>query len=685
MGVFADYARKYWESEYAALPVHGKKAFESKFQRFSESLPTEEEMDRFESEFGHCNLGVVLGYNDLVCLDIDYDESDREEFIRGVLNAAPISTVVKKGKKGLSLFYRGKVPGKKIKHPKDSSDTVVEILSKGNYTVLPPSIHPETNLAYVWMSEQNLLNTNISDLPTINEQDVSNIVSAVNYFFSNKTQRKKPGRNNSLGAYAFRCANTATSIDEIVSLVMKHDEDFYGINSYFKDPKENHGKPPHEFATAFVKRAINWLKADKAKRGIKWELGFKESNDEFDIYKEFFNIILSKAKKCKLKDVVYLYENKNSLHPIENSIKTIQSFSRSKGLDHTKIEIHLQRWMYSIPGEILTDIYPWDGVSRVKDFFNHVNVSGIKQEYFNEVMTEWASNIFKRVNDNKFQNFCPIWCGDQGLGKDTFIGNLLDGLGTYFANISVNDSEERNFQNIYGKIVCNISEFDKAAKAHPAVLKNMITSPQQTFRFPYDRRPTDAKFYCSFIGSSNTNEVLFDSTGSRRFAVFSIKKIDFSYKKDLGRELLSEIIHLSEVGYKASKDAWAAVNENLELLTPDTEDGLKDSILNEWAIRSSEARGLYIKKNNWNKLYLTQEMAYPIILDLANKFKFSQFKIRNILKSAGMQRVNSEIEGSASKRVWYSCSINEQQNTDLLQQNTDFEKPASWRDRLTNT
>lgn len=44
---------------------------------------------------------------------------------------------------------------------------LAEILGRGNQTVLPPSIHPDTDLPYAWLGPRTLLNTTVDKLPIL--------------------------------------------------------------------------------------------------------------------------------------------------------------------------------------------------------------------------------------------------------------------------------------------------------------------------------------------------------------------------------------------------------------------------------------------------------------------------------------------------------------------------------------
>jgi hypothetical protein len=103
------------------------------------------------------NIGLLLGeISGVIAIDIDKDSG---------LKLCPLSPVVKKGKKGETRFfkYNGEISRKR-------HDLGIELLSNGNQTVLPPSIHPETHTAYSWLTVDDLLGFDLKDLPTLSKE-----------------------------------------------------------------------------------------------------------------------------------------------------------------------------------------------------------------------------------------------------------------------------------------------------------------------------------------------------------------------------------------------------------------------------------------------------------------------------------------------------------------------------------
>lgn len=118
-------------------------------------------------------IGVRCGRG-LICIDIDIEEA-----VAPLLAILPPSPVQKKGKKGLSLFYRGdteKIRSKNFRTPEKVG--LVDLLAEGKQTVLPPSIHPDTGEPYYWWTDDTLLDLRLEDLPELDD-DVADQIAVV--------------------------------------------------------------------------------------------------------------------------------------------------------------------------------------------------------------------------------------------------------------------------------------------------------------------------------------------------------------------------------------------------------------------------------------------------------------------------------------------------------------------------
>ena len=107
------------------------------------------------------NVGLVCGKSSgIIALDFD---NNIDSLHQKVLKICGQSPVVKKGKKGGTIFFR--YAGESSKKWQKDGQMVVELLSDGTQTVIPPSIHPETMQPYIYTKGVSLVDVDINTLP----------------------------------------------------------------------------------------------------------------------------------------------------------------------------------------------------------------------------------------------------------------------------------------------------------------------------------------------------------------------------------------------------------------------------------------------------------------------------------------------------------------------------------------
>lgn len=185
---YASVAQRLVDMGYSAIPVlpgskrpgqYVSKVWygENDWQRFGDRLPTKYEVPIWAKWPG---AGVCIVLDDVVkVVDID---SDDPALIKAVLAALPTSSVRKRGAKGFSVFYRGspEIVSRPFNiKPSAGAKAVraVDLLAKGRQTVLPPTIHPETEQPYVWVDDDSLADLEPQDLPEL-PLNVADLIAA---------------------------------------------------------------------------------------------------------------------------------------------------------------------------------------------------------------------------------------------------------------------------------------------------------------------------------------------------------------------------------------------------------------------------------------------------------------------------------------------------------------------------
>lgn len=163
---------------YGSLPIiplrpRSKIPCVMEWSKYCHVMPTQEEVEKWKTISG---AGVTLPLGEasgVIALDFDYDVDDLHTEI---LKLVPVSPVRKVGMKGYTMFY--KYRGEKPHKWAVGGEMCVELLSSGNHTVLPPSVHPETGDRYRYSSNLELVG-NVDRLPTLPEDLVNSIDALV--------------------------------------------------------------------------------------------------------------------------------------------------------------------------------------------------------------------------------------------------------------------------------------------------------------------------------------------------------------------------------------------------------------------------------------------------------------------------------------------------------------------------
>ena len=90
---------------------------------------------------------------------------DRPEIAAAIRRVIPASPVAKRGQRGWTEIGRTSRPIASRRYYGPDGEILVELLGDGRQTVIPPSVHPDTERPYEWLGLATLLNTPLADLP----------------------------------------------------------------------------------------------------------------------------------------------------------------------------------------------------------------------------------------------------------------------------------------------------------------------------------------------------------------------------------------------------------------------------------------------------------------------------------------------------------------------------------------
>lgn len=158
---------------YSVIPLAPAQKYPTieRWSEFCNRLPSDEEHARW-MDWKAANAGLCLGAaSGVVALDFD---DDVDGLHSSILAVVPVSPVQKRGAKGFTAFYR--YGGQRSQGFSVRGTRVLDILSDGRQTVLPPSLHPSGG-SYEWIKPLTLEAASPEHLPDLPASSLQMITS----------------------------------------------------------------------------------------------------------------------------------------------------------------------------------------------------------------------------------------------------------------------------------------------------------------------------------------------------------------------------------------------------------------------------------------------------------------------------------------------------------------------------
>lgn len=187
----------------------------------------------------------------------------------------------------------------------------------------------------------------------------------------------------------------------------------------------------------------------------------------------------------------------------------------------------------------------WDGKKRVGSWLTtYLGVEAT--DYSTLVGTFFLVGAIARVMRPpvKVDNVL-ILEGSQGLGKSTCLANLF---GEWFTDTAMALGEKDTFQQMAGTWGIELAELDAFNKAESTKAKQFFGSQEDRYRPAYGRITQSFPRQCVFVGTTNQDKYLKDSTGNRRYWPVTCTKINKDAVKKDRDQIWAEALYLFNDG-----------------------------------------------------------------------------------------------------------------------------------------
>lgn len=312
---------------------------------------------------------------------------------------------------------------------------------------------------------------------------------------------------------------------------------------------------------------LEWCGSESVDKFCAKKYKNKRKRKVYQDFEPFFDKELSNARKDIFSGDLMIFREKQ-WQPVVTILPNLISRAIDWNLPKSDVANHLERYAEQFHPELLVDIPEWDGVDRIKAISECLEIGNVSRATFVELVKDWGVKMLSRVSNPNIQNRMIVLKGGQGLGKDELVKAMLKSLGQFFAECPISSTNKDTTIAQSELLVIHISEFDKTLREGPGFLKAMITQEATYVRKPYARAAKLLKNRSSFVATVNVDDILRDHTGARRFLVFDIDKIDWSYPRGESLQILAQFNFLKKENYKASKESENEMAEYLASKIP---------------------------------------------------------------------------------------------------------------------
>lgn len=184
----------------------------------------------------------------------------------------------------------------------------------------------------------------------------------------------------------------------------------------------------------------------------------------------------------------------------------------------------------------------WDGQDHIISLTSYfqdahemmIDRDGKRRTVFDLYLRRWLVGAVAKVMQGE-QNMMLVLDGPQRLGKSYFASWLCSPLPDYFIEAPIRPDDKDYRIRLIEKFIWEVAELDATTRrSDVSALKSFITERTVTVRKPYGHYDVTKPAMASLIGTiNNSGGFLADPTGSSRFLVVTLERINFAYAHEI--------------------------------------------------------------------------------------------------------------------------------------------------------
>ena len=299
------------------------------------------------------------------------------------------------------------------------------------------------------------------------------------------------------------------------------------------------------------------------------------------------------------------------------------------------------------PIKLKIEMAEWDGIPRIASLF----IKWLKCEdtdYTREVTRlVFAGGIHRLYNPGcKFDDVCVLIGTKQGEGKSSFV-RWLALQDEWFTEVTEIEGQ-KGIEAIEGAWICEIAELLAVTKTKEVeAVKSYITKLVDRYRRPFDRRTTDHKRQCVFIGTTNKEQFLTDKTGNRRWYPLKVNSSGYDlhdHKEEIQADILQAWAEAKYLFDKGELKPYADRN-----LLEDIKAKQNQAVEDDYRVGMIES---YLKEKD--KVCILELWTYALKNDFTKPTRKDSNELTLILQSiGGWKRGNVEWSSAFGSQLYW--------------------------------
>lgn len=285
----------------------------------------------------------------------------------------------------------------------------------------------------------------------------------------------------------------------------------------------------------------------------------------------------------------------------------------------------------------------WDGTDRLSslifDVFNVTNPLAIQQRY---IETWFISAVARALKPGCKVDTALILQGPQGARKSSFFRYLVP-VEAWFSD-DMGTLETKDSQMAVGRCwLIEWAELESMRRSNVGAVKAFLTRQVDSFRPPYGRSFVDIPRASVIVGSTNEDQFLHDTTGSRRYMVIPVQHVDTDRVAADRDQLWAEAVYRFKNGepwFLSTDEMAVQAVVNAELTSEDP----WESVLQRWLVDGASwttAVGYYTT--------LGDIFSGCLEIPIERRTRLHQMRVAQVLASLGWKRQQMRREDA---RFW---------------------------------